>query len=241
MSPMLLCPQCNASFIPAPTFPSVEQALHSNVLLSNEEQSLAHRILEQERYQLKLYDEELDHRDGIAKKLREEQDGLARRIRLCEGWSRSSASGIQRLPAEALAEIFSHLCSASDYMLSIVGKHIDNKDNVDYQELSPPPLTLSQVSHYWRKVTFSCPALWSSIEVNLTGPSTSDHKIVLSTYFKNAASRSLDITIRGSYSDLEYDFGGNGPTILETVFSQSFRFEAFQIFSDCILRSRPMW
>ncbi|KAF9257622.1 hypothetical protein L218DRAFT_990955 [Marasmius fiardii PR-910] len=245
MSPTLLCPQCNASFIPPPTFPSVEQALHSNVLPSNEERSLAHGILEQERYQLKLYDEELDRLDGIAKKLREERDGLARRIRLREGWSRSSASGIQRLPAEALAEIFSHLCSASDYTLSIVGKHRDNKDDVDYQELSAPPLTLSQVSHYWRKVAFSCPALWSSIEVDLTGPSsdheivlstTSDHEIVLSTYFKNAASRSLDITIRGPDSDLEYDLGENGPTILETIFSQSFRFEAFQIFGFCLLR-----
>ncbi|KAF9261510.1 hypothetical protein L218DRAFT_488187 [Marasmius fiardii PR-910] len=215
MSPTLLCPQCNASFIPPPTFPSVEQALHSNVLPSNEERSLAHGILEQERYQLKLYDEELDRLDGITKKLREERDGLARRIKLREGWSRSSASGIQRLPAEALAEIFSHLCSASDYTLPIVGKHIDNKEHVDYQELSAPPLTLSQVSHYWRKVAFSCPALWSSIEVDLTGPSTSNHEIVLSTYFKNAASHSLDITIRGSNSDLEYDFGANGPTILE--------------------------
>ncbi|KAF9256283.1 hypothetical protein L218DRAFT_1007536 [Marasmius fiardii PR-910] len=163
-------------------------------------------------------------------------DHLARRIRLCKGWSQSSASGIQRPPAEALAEIFSHLCSASDYTLSIVGKHIDKKDDVDYQELSTPPLTLLQVSHYWRKVAFSCLALWSSIEVGLTGPSISNHKIVLSTYFKNTASRSLDITIRGPYSDLEYDFGENSPTILETIFSQSFQFEAFQIFGDCILR-----
>ncbi|KAF9257133.1 hypothetical protein L218DRAFT_965601 [Marasmius fiardii PR-910] len=156
-SPTPLCPKCNTAFSPIPLFPAINLAqLRSNAIPSSTEKIRIRAILEIEKDQLRLYDEELDRLEGVVKKLREERNRLEQRLRNRKGWM----AGIRRLPVELLVKIFSHLSSASDSTLTI---YLD-KDEDDAEVVLAPSLILSQVSHHWREVAVSCPDLWSSIE-----------------------------------------------------------------------------
>ncbi|KAF9255021.1 hypothetical protein L218DRAFT_912775 [Marasmius fiardii PR-910] len=241
----LLCPTCNASFVPIPTFPAVDQdQLRANIVPSSTVKSDMCEVLEKERHQLSLYDEELDRLDRIVKKLRRERDCLAGRIRERESWS----APIRRVPVEILVEIFLTLHSTWKRTLKIFRKETDDPAEEDiFTEkygsqsgneayVSSPPLALAQVSHHWRKVAVSCRRLWSSIDVDVGQP-PSAFKSLISTYFWNSADHPLEIRIKGpdkrngTGDYIAVRLGENGVTILRAMLSQSRRIKTLS-FSD---------
>ncbi|KAG7085376.1 hypothetical protein E1B28_002939 [Marasmius oreades] len=225
VSPTVLCPGCNATFIPLPSFPGVDfNHLRANITPSSTEKSHEIEVLEKEWDQLGLYDKELECLDEIARKLKKERNLLAVRISKRKSW----LAAIRRLPVEILADIFSRVCSTQAKTLSIF-QLPEEPDDAHY--VISPPLTLSHVSYYWRRVAISCPHLWSSIQVDVTQPFSSFDGI-LSTYLTNSASQPLDITIfdtgESHFAVLDYreeKLGVNGVAILDTLLSQSFRIE----------------
>ncbi|KAF9259436.1 hypothetical protein L218DRAFT_665133 [Marasmius fiardii PR-910] len=229
VSSTLLCPNCNRSFVPAHSFPGVKLAqLRSNFLPSSTEKSHTRHILEQEKDQLKLYDEELDLLDGIVKILKEKRENLTGKIKERESWM----AGIRRLPVELLVEIFLLVChcSSTETML-----FLSQKKSIDSHFDFAPPLTLSQVSCHWRNVAFRCPHLWTSINVNVAQP-YGRFEEVLRTYLENSGNLPLNIAIMapGHWDIDDYRkncLGDGGVAILDTILSQSFRFETLK-FSD---------
>ncbi|KAF9259435.1 hypothetical protein L218DRAFT_665113 [Marasmius fiardii PR-910] len=228
ISPTLLCPNCSRSFVPAQSFPPVELArLRANVLPSSTEKSHTRHILEQEKDELKLYDEELDHLDGIVKILKEKRNKLAAQIKERKSW----IAGIRRLPVEVLEEIFLLPCSSKNGTLTI------SKEGLKKTQFTAPPLTLAQVSCHWRNVAFCCPRLWTSIDVSVAQPS-SRFEDILHTYFGNSARLPLNVTLRApDYWRVEeiyresylYYLGDDGVALLNIILSQSFRFETLKL------------
>ncbi|KAF9259440.1 hypothetical protein L218DRAFT_1079864 [Marasmius fiardii PR-910] len=221
ISPTLPCPNCNRSFVPAQSFPRVELATpRSNSLPSLTKKNYTRHILEQEKNQLKLYDEELDI--GIARILKEKKNSLARQIEERENWM----AGIRRLPVEVLEEIFLFVCSSKDWKTLFIHQAVETV-------IIAPALTLSKVSHHWRNVAFRCPHLWTSIDVDVA-QTPAWFEEILRTYLGNSANLPLDIAIKasGDWSG-EDDYrksylGDNGVAILDAILSQSFRFETLK-------------
>ncbi|KAF9259430.1 hypothetical protein L218DRAFT_665049 [Marasmius fiardii PR-910] len=180
-----------------PSFPDIDIALlRSNIIPSLTEKIHTQKLLGEEKDHLKQYDEELNRLKKIVRKLRKERDAFEAQI-----WKRQSwITGIRRLPVGILLEIFSRVVfSESDALLTItqVCTPAHGSSKLVKSAVCSPLLTLTHVSHYWRKMAVSCLRLWSLISVNVACP-RSEFGDILSLYIGNSVNHPLDIEIHGS-------------------------------------------
>ncbi|KAK7031289.1 hypothetical protein VNI00_013543 [Paramarasmius palmivorus] len=109
------------------------------------------------------------------------QDQLARR--------RYAQSAVRKVPFEIWREIFTEVCLASpvgSFWISTA----TNREPI----VSLPTWDLSHVCSTWRRIVQDCPALWSSITVNLHNLNP-DISIPLQTYLINSKDHPLNIEI----------------------------------------------
>ncbi|THV06311.1 hypothetical protein K435DRAFT_789466 [Dendrothele bispora CBS 962.96] len=139
----------------------------------------------------------------------------------------ANGPSIDSLPAEILFRIFEEVCLSHGspdnwYCPNFLGQFVDS-----------PALTLSWVSQYWRKLTFSNPALWSSIRLDaddmiLRNSTPSDPPI--SDIIREFLRRSGDAPIRLSLSVVySQSVDPQFCTILEVLVKESHRWRELQL------------
>ncbi|KAL0568758.1 hypothetical protein V5O48_013221 [Marasmius crinis-equi] len=184
---ILLCSKCNDSFSSLPNASPVRpEQLRSGSIPTKLEQLRNLDVLKAEEHELIRYDQELQRLDGVMQNLRGQRHRLATRIQQRKSWM----APIRTLPPEILGEIFSSVCSAEGYSLSI-GKKWDLKP----AQVRTPALDLAQVSFHWRQVAIGHSRLWSSIEVDIWRPCEAFEGLI-GTYLNNSAGAPLDVRLR---------------------------------------------
>ncbi|KAF7362619.1 3-beta hydroxysteroid dehydrogenase isomerase family [Mycena venus] len=208
-----LCNNCNSTFLHSPLLPCATrsaQILH--ILRTNDwkcdDATDIRTIISDGPEEIARYDRELNRLRGLYEKVLAGRDNLQKFYSHCTGIVEAP---IRRLPNEVLVQIFS-LCTEPKEWYTEKTYDEDAMKQELWGVAGGHLITLSLVSHHWRRVVLGTPSLWSTIELDLrcwTGTVAADDSY--HCYLRDTMVERLKVALeRGEQTPLTIRVNGMG-------------------------------